>query len=154
MADFLDKRGHWVAIRQAVPGAKCSCMDSALGEPGRACDDCLGTGRAYVDRLIKIRKSKTLQINQAIGSERSSPIGNVNAFDVLMYTSYTVKPTQQDFILEIALDSKTREPNIPIKIVQVYNVIDIQDNRDQGGRVEYYSITSQRVVWPEFNVNG
>ena len=72
--------------------------------------------------------------------------------DYMFFFEHSAKPTQQDFVLEIELNETTREPTIPFKVVNVFDISDIRELRSDGGRVEFYSVTAERASWNEFRI--
>ena len=70
--------------------------------------------------------------------------------DSIFYIETQYRPTQQDFIIEVELQRQTGEPIVPLKIAIAYDITDIRDMRDKGGRIEYYAVTAQRSEWVEF----
>ena len=112
LADIINNYGHWMVIRQALPNMVCPCINPSIGEPSSQCNLCLGSGKAYIDTFIKGRRSRPIGIAQNIGGENRAFIGYQNSPDHIFYVEHTVKPTVDDYILEIALDPDDLEPRL------------------------------------------
>jgi hypothetical protein len=152
LKQMISDHGHWIVLRQAIPGRKCSCVNDITDDPNPNCTLCLGTGYAYVDRFTKGRKARPIRITQTLGAEQRSSVGVATTPDNIFYLEYNIKPTQQDFILEIDLSATDREPLIPFRVNAVYDISDVRELRDKRGRVEYYAVTAERSAWSEFNL--
>jgi hypothetical protein len=154
MDQILDKMGHWMAIRQALPGRLCSCINPVTDDALPGCSLCLGSGRAYTDRVTKMRMSRPVKITQTLGAEqRTGPIAGSSP-DYIFYMDRIIKPTQGDYILELALSDTDLDPIIPFHVVTVYDISDVRELRDLEGRVEYYAVTAERQLFPEFDIGG
>jgi hypothetical protein len=58
-----------------------------------------------------------------------------------------------DYILTIALDPLTQEPERPYRALSVHDISDVREQRDEKGRIEYYAVTAETRAWPEFSIN-
>lgn len=152
MDKLIDQSGHWIVMRQSVPGRVCACVDPITKDSNPDCNQCLGSGRAFIDRFTKARKSRPVKITQTLGGESRAPIMEAGAPDWIFYIEWFTRPTHDDFVLELKLGLSDIEPIQPFSIVSVYNITDVRDLRDIGGRVEYYAITGKRLPWPYFEI--
>lgn len=148
----MDLRGHWMILRQAVPGRVCACVDPTTNDANTSCNQCLGSGRAYIDRFIKGRKSRPVKITQTLGGEIRTAITEGAANDWIMYIEFNMRPTSDDFVIELRLNENTIEPIQPFMAVSVYNIKEVRDLRDIGGRTEYYAITATQQPWSYFEI--
>lgn len=153
LEDLIDKHGHWLVIRQAVPGRLCACVNPVTKDARKDCNVCLETGRAYVDRFIKGRKSRPVKVMNTLDMESNSPLGVLSTPESAFYIQYFMRPTQNDFILELALDEITLEPKTPYNIMSVFDITDARELRDIKGRIEYWAVTAQRRQWTSFNLS-
>lgn len=150
---MIDLHGHWIAIRQAVPGRVCACINPVTKDAHPECNSCLGSGRAFIDRFAKARKSRPVKLTQAsMGGERRSPVMEAGANDWTFYIEHNMKPTTEDFIIELRLDEQTLEPIVPYAAISIYNITDSRDLRDKNGRTEYYAVTAEKQPWPYFEI--
>lgn len=154
LKDLFDKHGHWVVLRQSLPGEKCSCISPTTDSPVPSCKICLGSGLIFVDRFVRCRKSRDVSLTQTLGAEVRSALRYLTPNEAVFYFRFDAKPTQADYILEVALDAKTGAPVKPFKVLAVYDISDAREHRDQNGRIEFYSVTADKQAWPEFKFNG
>lgn len=148
--DLIETRGHWIVLRQSYPGRMCPCVNPATGDATKNCNTCFGSGRAFVDRFVKGRKAARMGFRQGGASESRSPIGVASAPDGVFYIEYHEKPSQSDFVLEIALDNEYQEPLLEFKVMSVYDVNEAVEYRDQKGRIEYCALFGNRLPWHPF----
>lgn len=148
----MDKHGNWMVLRQAIPGRKCSCVNPTTQDAYPGCNRCLGSGYAYVDRFVKGRKSREVRITQSLGAETRTAIMQMSPIDNIFYIQHNMKPTNIDYILEIALDPITQQPERPYRVLSVHDISDSRDHRDQNGRIEFFSVTAELKAWPEFEI--
>jgi hypothetical protein len=152
--DLISDHGHWMVLRQAIPGRRCACYNPKTKSISSTCNRCLGTGYAYVDRFVKGRKSRPIGITQALGAERVTAIGQMAPIDNIFYIQHNMRPTSVDYVLCIALDPVTNSPIVPYRVLSVHRISDVREQRDKGGRIEYYALTAETRAWPEFNINA
>jgi hypothetical protein len=68
---------------------------------------------------------------------------------VKIYLRSSVKPDRGDFFIEIAQDESSRDRNFqiqplaPIEIVKVYDIQDVLDLREAGGRLEFFTVLAE-----------
>lgn len=151
--DTIKKHGHWFVLRQAVPGRKCACVNPQTKDALTDCGRCLGTGYAFVDRFTKGRKSRQVRITQTLGAETRTAIMQMSPTDNIFYLQHNFKPTSLDYILEVALDPITGNPERPYRVLSVHDISDVREQRDKLGRIEYYAVTAEVKAWPEFEIN-
>ena len=150
--EMFDERGHWIVLRQAYAGRLCPCVQPTTKEALKDCNLCLSSGRAFVDRFTKCRKSRKVRLTQTIGFEFATAVGTTAPPDAIFYLEHYIRPTTVDYILEIALSTEDAEPLTPFKIISVYDISDVREQRDQRGRLEYYAVSGERKSWPEFTM--
>jgi len=151
--DYIVKHGHWMVVRQAIPGRYCACRNDHSQESDPRCTDCLGTGYAFIDRFIKGRKSRQIKLTQSLGAEQRAAITQMAPTDNIFFLQHTIRPTMLDYILTIALDPLTQEPERPYRALSVHDISDVREQRDEKGRIEYYAVTAETRAWPEFSIN-
>ena len=150
LSELVSEYGHWIVLRQAIPGRKCSCVNPVTAESRTDCNLCLGSGRAYIDKFVRGRKSRDVGIMQNIGSESRAWIGFQTSPDYVFYIEYTTRPTQEDYVLEVKLDIEDQEPAVPVVVTNIYDISDVREMRSDQGRVEFYAVTAERQSWSEF----
>ena len=150
--ELINKHGHWFVLRQAVPGRLCLCIDPITKDCNPRCNICLGSGNAFIDRFVKGRKSRPVRLSQTADMESRASLGIVTVPEAVFYIQYDIRPTELDFIIELALSINDQEPEIPYRSIGVYSITDSRELRDQGGRIEYFSITAQRKNWGQFEI--
>jgi len=152
---MIEDHGHWMVLRQAVPGRKCACVgDSGDASSSSVCNRCLGTGYAFVDRFIKGRKSRQIKITQSQGAETRTALMQMSPTDNIFYLQHNFTPTNLDYMMTIALDPLTQDPVRPYRVLSVHAISDVREQRDKGGRMEYYAVTAETRAWPEFTINA
>lgn len=134
---WLKDRGHWAVLR-VMQIQKAGDADK---ESGQIYNFASGSGQArnYVDYIVKVDRRKVvpdLMIDTGIGD---AAVG-VDHF----YMERIVPVKEGDLLLEVELDSNGK-PITPFVIRQAYKIIDPQDMRDQGGRVEFIQGRVERV---------
>lgn len=150
---LIDKSGHWIVVRQAVPGRICPCIDPVSQDAAKDCNVCLGNGRAYIDRFTKGRKSRPVKLVNTLDMESNSSLGIVSTPETVFYFEFYIRPTSNDYVLELALDPTTQEPLTPYSVLSVYDITDARELRDINGRIEYWAVTSQRRQWTQFTLS-
>jgi hypothetical protein len=150
MIDLIEKRGHWFVLRQSFPGRKCQCVNPVTGDSSKDCNTCFGSGRAFIDRFVKGRKTSRTGYKQGGAPEARTPIGLASSPDAVFYVQYDQKPSQTDYVLEIALDPNDQEPVRSYKILSVFDIEEAVEFRDQGGRIEFCSLFANRMPWHQF----
>lgn len=151
---LIDKHGHWLVLRQAIPGKKCACVNLLTKEGDSRCYRCFSTGYAFVDRFVKARKSRQIRLTQTLGAEQLTGPVQMSPTDAIFYFQHTTKPTQIDYVLEVALDPISNLPEKPYRVLSVYDISDVREQRERSGRIEYFAVTAELKAWPEFNING
>lgn len=149
--EFYGASFHWLVLRSAHLDKYCECTNEVpLSQVGTRppCKRCLSTGRMYTDYLMKgiqylpTRNFAGDEIFAAPGVLHNS--GRRYAFNVK-----DVVPKSTDLILEIDLNKDTGQPIIPIKILEVFNILQIRRLWGDRGREEYYiAMTEQRQIMP------
>lgn len=151
---MIENHGHWMVLRQAVPGRKCACAANGDTSSTTNCNRCLGTGFAFIDRFVKGRKSRQIKITQSLGAETRTALAQMSPTDSIFYIQHNFKPTSLDYVMTVALDPLTQEPERPYRVLSVHAISDVREQRDQGGRMEYFALTAETRAWPEFSINA
>jgi hypothetical protein len=136
-ADLMANRGHNVFLRRAGD-RRCGCWNTVLREAHIDCKFCTGTGWLYSDHLYKARKMPITDAVVAALLQSRIAIGLSGVPQFLWWLPYDAKPTLRDVILEVTLDEGTGLPKKPYKIESIWNIGQVQDYRDQGGRIEFW----------------
>lgn len=136
LAALLVKHGHWVFLRRST-GRRCSCWNSATQEANPDCSFCTGEGWHYEDIKCLARKMFLTDPMTAAFLNKISPLGRVSVGDELFWLQYSEKPTVQDKIIEVSLDSQG-EPIVAHRIEIMWEINWVQDYRDEYGRVEFW----------------
>jgi len=102
----------------------------------------------YTDYII--RSIQYVQTRQFGADEVSSPAGIVNNSQFRYIVAVDgVPPKTHDIILEINLDKDDGEPLIPLRIKEVFNIVNVRTLWGEGGREEFYSaVVEQRQILP------
>lgn len=146
--------GHWVVLRHALPGRRCSCISKITKEALSGCTKCLGSGRAYTDTFVKARKSRPIKFTHAVGGEAlTGPVQGTTP-EYIYYLRFETRPSQDDYVLEIGLTPADRDPVIPCLVTAVYNITDVREMRMDSGRVEYYALSTERQIFPDFEAGS
>jgi hypothetical protein len=145
MVNWLRSHGHWLAVRVAQPGKKCRCVFNETRATNSTCRRCFGTGKAYVDHLVKGDKrmfSPDLVMDTKVGEALMG--------EFRYYVEYVVPVKRDDFVLELELDPETMEPLQPYKIQEAYRIKQVDDMRDGesvglSGRLEFLQLQVETV---------
>jgi hypothetical protein len=68
---------------------------------------------------------------------------------VKIYLRCSAKPDRGDFFAEIAQDEESLlrnfriQPNLPLTITRMYDLQDVLDMREAGGRVEFFTVLAE-----------
>jgi hypothetical protein len=146
MSAIMRVHGHWAILRKRIKDRHCFCWNDQTDEASSDCRFCLGSGWAFVDHLVRLRKQAMFQM-----SETPDPTGRVNPSLFKFWLQYHVKPDRGDFIAEIALEEESLKRNYqiqpvsPYKIVRMYDIQDVADMREMGGRLEFFTILAEEA---------
>lgn len=142
---IFERHGHWGLIRKRVRDRKCPCFNQQTHEARSDCQKCIGTGEAYLDHLVRYRKTGFVQMTESPREVGRAGGGTL----VKIYLRSSVKPDRGDFFIEIAQDESSRDRNFqiqplaPIEIVKVYDIQDVLDLREAGGRLEFFTVLAE-----------
>lgn len=144
LVDWLRERGHWVVVRSSLV-ARSGEVDTETGQiriigSGRA------DGRPYVDYLVKSDRRKVVPDYNI-----DTPVGDVAVGKDHFYFEQYVPVKKDDLVIEIELDT-SGNPVVPVKIRQIWKIIDPEDMRDgaliTAGRVEFFQCSVEKVNVP------
>jgi hypothetical protein len=130
--------GHWCVLRQFLRGEPRSAWyDSLYEEASRNAIQELTAGRPFVDHLARMIKRDVVP-----GFEKAGQVGVVATPGLFFYVQASVKPTPQDWILELSQREVRGEaqPLTPYKISRFYKVMDIAELRMEKGRLAYFRV--------------
>jgi hypothetical protein len=147
VALILQNHGHWGLLRRRVRDRKCRCWNDQTAEARSDCKTCLGSGWAFVDIPVRYRKTILIQ-----SSENPTPAGRTGGGTLVkLYMKSYVKPDRGDFLAEIAQDETSLnrnfqiQPNTPLEITRMYDLQDVNDLREAGGRVEFFTAMAEEA---------
>ncbi|TXH17381.1 MAG: hypothetical protein E6R03_04010 [Hyphomicrobiaceae bacterium] len=138
--------GHWALLRKRIKDKKCACYNTSTDEAASDCKKCLGSGYAFVDHFIRVRKQPIYQL-----SEVAEPVGRISPTITKFWVQYHTKPDRGDFIAEISQDETSRtqnfqiQPTVPLAIFKMYDIQDVADMREFGGRIEFFSVVVEEA---------
>ena len=141
---MMDDHAHWGVIRRRVSIRKTENFDPSTHESDNPED--LGAGEAYYDEFVRMRKMTFFTV-----PEDPTPLGRSSVPLVVFWVQHQVKPNRGDFLLEIAQDGDTAncdgqiQPVAPFEIVRKYDIMDVDDMRDRGGRVEFWRVVCEEA---------
>jgi len=136
---LIRRYGHFVVLRRFLRrAARQDSFDELYEEASRDALRRLTDGRAYVDHLVLARKRTVVP-----GFEKQSEFGEVITPGLFFYMQPIAEPTEEDWIVEIALNS-TGAPITPYKAVRYYNIMDPHDHRDIKGQLSHYRLRVER----------
>jgi len=142
--DFIYKFGYWIALRKAVPGRRCFCVNETSNSADPRCNLCLGSGALFADHLMLGRRYSPSPL---AGSEMRSPMGVVQSTGNMFMITADIRPNTSDYILELVMDEGNNAPLRPYQIRNVYNVIHVNEMRDILGIVSFYQIKVEENAW-------
>lgn len=144
MSRIMANHGFWGILRKHVAGRRCQCTSSSTHEADPDCRLCLGTGQAFVDHPVRLRRVTVFG-----STEQPMPVGRMDSTLFKFYLQYHVRPDRGDFLLEIAQDEQSLvssfqiQPNIPLTVVRRYDVQHVDDMREAGGRMEFFTVWAE-----------
>ncbi len=142
---IFHRHGHWGLLRKRVRDRKCQCYNEQTHEARAECRSCLGSGWAFIDYPVRYRKTSLVQMTEAptqLGRSSGGPL-------VKIYLRCSAKPDRGDFFAEIAQDEESLlrnfriQPNLPLTITKMYDLQDVLDMREAGGRVEFFTVLAE-----------
>lgn len=140
MQTIMRVHGHWGLLRRRIKDRHCSCWDPVNQEARLDCKTCLGSGYAFVDCLIRMRKQSSSAL------EAPSPAGRISETTARIWVQHKVKPDRGDFIAELAQDPESNlrsfqiQAVVPFSVTKMYDIQDVVEMREFGGRVEFFTI--------------
>lgn len=143
---ILDDHGHWGILRHRVGSQHSSDLNPST-EEGEDMDN-PGSAHKYQDMFIKLRK-RTLYAK----GENPTPLGKVGEPILKFYVASNVRPAKHDYIIELAQaeDSNGRvSPSLPYAIHRSYNIVDVDDMREEGGKVEFFEVYVSEIALGDF----
>lgn len=143
-SDIMEKHGYWAVLRRRVNPPVTAAKKGSIGESDDPADT--GDGYAYVDEWIRVRK-------MTLFADRENPgaTGRTSAPLLVFWCRHRVKPSRGDFLLEVAqseasLDRSSQiQPVRPYVIVQKYDIQDVDDLREDGGRTEFFKLIVEQT---------
>lgn len=139
MAQIMEIHGHWGALRRRIDNRKAQGFDNATHEAPDMDD--LASGEAYQDVFVRLRKRTLFSTG-----EDSTPMGEQSSPIIVFYVQSQVRPTRGDTLLELVQDETSLErgsqiqPAKPFRIFRKYDIEDVDDMREAGGRVEFFTV--------------
>ena len=145
MRDLIDRYGHWLAIRTAIPGYNCPCVVDVSEGPASNCRVCHGDGKMYVDHIVRARGYTA---KPQIGSEVHAPVGMIYIHGpTFLIEPGVVTPKVADYVLELVIDYDTNEPLRPYQIRDIFKIVNVAEMRDIYGKMAFYQINAEREAW-------
>jgi hypothetical protein len=144
---MITQWGHWCALRKFLRDERRSASYSHFYEESdrRALQE-LTAGRSFVDHLGKMVKRTVVP-----GFEKAAELGTVATPGLFFYLHASLKPTPEDWILELAQKEVrgVAQPIKPYDVMHMYNIMDVDEMRMEGGRLAYF-----RCRVEETNIGG
>lgn len=148
----LLERGHFAFLRKSRPRRAPSYIDTRR----EALEDDefnIGTGQLYDDYLLKIRKMPAASLQTSPGREIRADLGLMAPRTYVIFLGHPpipecpdLIPSISDQIIEVSL-AEDGCPKLAYNIERIYDIQQTHDYRDQGGRIEYWSLVAvQRVL--------
>lgn len=144
LSRIMHNHGFWGLLRKQVQGRRCGCVSQSTHEADPHCRLCLGSGKAFVDHPVRLRRVTVFG-----GTEQPQRVGRLDPTLFKFYLQYHVQPDRGDFLLEIAQDEQSLvetfqiQPNIPLTIVRRYDIQHVDDMREAGGRMEFFTVWAE-----------
>lgn len=139
--EFIAHAGHFLVFRKLERGIqRLPTYDELYDEAHREALRRISQGRVYTDHLILGRKRTVVP-----GFDNQAPVGNITVSGLFFYVQAVVRPTEEDMIIEIALDD-SGQPIKPFQIVHFYTIMDVDELRDdstargKGGKMSYFRL--------------
>jgi hypothetical protein len=139
---FLNKNGNWVALRKVMLNPRGQNVDSFTNEGDSSLNATTTSGYTYTDHLTLTRKS-----SGDVRPEMATQLGTATAARFAFYFRHNMNPKELDWVVELELDSTTREPIKPFKIVKYYDIQDVHEMRGPDGKIIYYKCLCESSVW-------
>lgn len=144
LSRFMARHGFWGLLRRQIQGRRCICLSESTHEADPRCTRCLGSGKAFVDHPVRMRRMTVFG-----GTEQPMSVGRQDPTLFKFYLQYHVRPDRGDFLLEVAQDEQSLvrsyqiQPNIPLTIARKYDVQHVDDMREAGGRMEFFTVWAE-----------
>ncbi len=90
-------------------------------------------------------------------SENQTPVGRVDPSLTVIWVQYHMKPERGDFLVEIAQEEASLkrnwqiQPLLPIEIVRLYDIQEVHDNREAGGRLEFFRMLCEEASFGDMS---
>jgi len=139
---LMSCKGHWAALRRRV-GTRHSSDVNPGTEEGEDLDN-MGSGHKHQDFFIEIRK-RTLFAR----GEKETALGKIGEPLLMFYVRSGIKPARHDFLLELAQEEHADGSMSlvePFRIVRKYDILDVDEMRELGGRVEFFQVYVQELA--------
>lgn len=148
LKELLDDHGREMFLRQKTD-QRCSCYNPATLEADRDCPSCTGFGWVYTDRKILAYRSTTTEPRSGSYRRRQSDLGAVLVDEGSVYfekKTQSRNPTPHDWILECLTDSHGKLWQ-PYKILTIWDVNEVTDNREHHSQFSYFSCRVRRLAF-------
>lgn len=137
---IMAQQGHWAVLRRRqrpfTTGRNPTTHEGdSLGT--------LGDGSPYVDEFIRVRKMTIVSTGEVPNSptpgRASSPIQ-------VFWCKHHIRPNRGDWLIELAQDPASLyrrfdiQPLTPYEIIRKYDIQDVDDMREAGGRIEFWKL--------------
>lgn len=137
---MVQDHGHWMLLRKAVLNKPCSCVNN--GTIIETCSLCNGSGHAYVDHLVKARRTKMIDSVQM-----TTDLGLVATPRWHFYLAAGTQPGPKDWLVEIELSAEDQQPLYPIKAEVYYKVTDVESMRELSGVLAFWDVQTEKSNW-------
>lgn len=149
---IINDHGHTVFLRQST-GQVCACRKrqdnlthpDPFDEFDRSCPGCQGFGYHYRDRRIRAYRRPAFGTFGLTGAVRRTPVGGVNAGDLVWYFEYGEQVRIGNHIVEVT-DNDLGEPVVAINIERIHEIKQPHITRDRKGRTEFWEVLTREVV--------
>lgn len=153
---ILDEYGYYVLMQRSSRRIRCVCWDEIAEESSvtkyiertksaflKTCPRCLGQG--WVSRIERhqTRRDNASQIIALPQLKKQLMLGQIATDTKVFYMKWNTVPQKGDIIYEVGWDRLN--PKKPTHMIQAFEIQQPEDMRAQGGRTEFYQVTTKEV---------
>jgi len=139
MRKLINSTEYQVLLQRVSQKVRCACYKDQFTESSNnKCPKCLGTG--YLCRFTKHKayKQDTMRFTQHV---TFTHIGELINGPKTFFFEHDVHPMPGDYIWEVSWNPKTRKP---VKLLNLFRILEVADERGILGRIEYFTVWAER----------